>query len=144
MMRQLIGGKKFGRYLIAGCYPMAIDGTQKFTRAECWDEQCLERKVRSKKDEDKDQEPEKQYYVYVLEANLAFQNGMVIPLLSEVLSHSEGDNQRNKQDCEQKPSSDWRNGSRNASRTCRSWSCWTGCIPMVRSWSYAARTTGTS
>jgi hypothetical protein len=102
MIRQLIRGKKFGRYLIAGCYPMAIDGTQKFTRAECWDEQCLERKVRSKKDEDKDQEPEKQYYVYVLEANLAFQNGMVIPLLSEVLSYSEGDNQRNKQDCEQK------------------------------------------
>jgi hypothetical protein len=102
MIRQLIRGKKFRRYLIAGCYPIAIDGTQKFTRAECWDEQCLERKVRSKKDEDKDQEPEKQYYVYVLEANLAFQNGMVIPLLSEVLSYSEGDNQRNKQDCEQK------------------------------------------
>ena len=100
MIGQLIRGKKFGRYLIAGCYPMAIDGTQKFTRAECWDEECLERKVRSKKDQDK--EPEKEYYVYVLEANLAFQNGMVIPLLSEVLSHSEGDSQRNKQDCEQK------------------------------------------
>ena len=102
MIRQLIRGKKFGRYLIAGCYPIAIDGTQKFTRAECWDEECLERKVRSKKDQDQDKEPEKQYYVYVLEANLAFQNGMVIPLLSEVLSDSEGDSQRDKQDCEQK------------------------------------------
>ena len=102
MIRQLIRGKKFGRYLIEGCYPIAIDGTQKFTRAECWDEECLERKVRSKKDQDKDKEPEKEYYVYVLEANLAFQNGMVIPLLSEVLSNSEGDSQRNKQDCEQK------------------------------------------
>jgi hypothetical protein len=40
--------------------------------------------------------------VYVLEANLAFQNGMVIPLLSEVLSYSEGDSERNKQDCEQR------------------------------------------
>lgn len=102
MIRQLIRGKKFGRYLMAGCYPIAIDGTQKFTRAQCWDEECLERKVRTKEDEDKDQEPEKQYYVYVLEANLAFQNGMVIPLLSEVLSPSQGDNQKNKQDCEQK------------------------------------------
>lgn len=102
MIRQLIRGKKFGRYLIGGCYPIAIDGSQKFSRAECWDEACLERKVRSKKDQDQDQEPEKEYYVYVLEANLAFQNGMVIPLLSEVLSYREGDSQRNKQDCEQK------------------------------------------
>jgi hypothetical protein len=102
MIRQLIRGKKFGRYLIGGCYPIAVDGTQKFTRAQCWDQECLERKVRSKKDADKDKEPEKEYYVYVLEASLAFQNGMVIPLLSEVLSDSEGDSQRNKQDCEQK------------------------------------------
>jgi len=103
MIRQLIRSKKFARYLIGGCYPVAIDGTQKFTRAECWDQECLERKVRSKKDADPDPELEKkQYYVYVLEANLAFQNGMVIPLLSEVLSASAGDSQRNKQDCEQK------------------------------------------
>ncbi len=100
MIRHLIRNKKFQRYLIAGCYPIAIDGTQKFTREECWDEACLERKVGSKKEEDN--EPEKQYYVYVLEANLAFQNGMVIPLLSEVLSYREGDNQSNKQDCELK------------------------------------------
>jgi hypothetical protein len=38
----------------------------------------------------------------VLEANLAFANGMVIPLLSEVLSAQEGDSQRDKQDCEQR------------------------------------------
>ncbi len=104
MIRHLIRGKKFLRYLIAGCYPIAIDGTQKFTRAQLWDVECLERKVKSKKDEKnaEEQEEKKQYYVYVLEANLAFQNGMVIPLLSEVLSYTEGDNKRNKQDCEQK------------------------------------------
>lgn len=102
MIRHLIRGKKFARYLIAGCYPIAIDGTQKFTRGVLWDHECLERKVRGKKDEDQDKEPEKEYYVYVLEANLAFQNGMVIPLLSEVLSYSEGDSKRNKQDCELK------------------------------------------
>jgi len=106
MIRHLIRSKKFQRYLIAGCYPIAIDGTQKFTRAQLWDLECLERKVRTKqKDEDDTQEPEeekKQYYVYVLEANLAFQNGMVIPLLSEVLSYAQGDDNKNKQDCEQR------------------------------------------
>ncbi len=105
MIQHLIRGKKFLSYLIAGCYPIAIDGTQKFKRSSLWDEECLERKVRTKKkDEDDAQEPEekKQYYVYVLEANLAFQNGMVIPLLSEVLSYTAGDNNKNKQDCEQR------------------------------------------
>lgn len=104
MIQHLIRSKKFQRYLIAGCYPVAIDGTQKFTRAHLWDRECLERKVKTKKKTDGTQEPEekKQYYVYVLEANLAFQNGMVIPLLSEVLSYTEGDNDKNKQDCEQR------------------------------------------
>ena len=104
MIRHLIRGKKFLRFLIKGCYPIAIDGTQKFKRSDLWDEECLERKVRVKqKDEDDAQEPEekKQYYVYVLEANLAFQNGMVIPLLSEILGYTQGDNDKNKQDCEQ-------------------------------------------
>ncbi len=105
MIRHLIRGKKFLSYLIAGCYPIAVDGTQKFKRSSLWDEECLERKVRTKKkDEEDTEEPEetKQYYVYVLEANLAFRNGMVIPLLSEVLCYTEGDNEKNKQDCEQR------------------------------------------
>ena len=102
MIRQLIRSKKFRRYLIAGCYPIAIDGTQKFTRAQCWDAACLERKVGGKKEADPPPEPTKQYYVYVLEANLAFHNGMVIPLLSEVLSDLTGEQPTDKQDCEQK------------------------------------------
>jgi hypothetical protein len=102
MIRHLIRGKKFGRYLIGHCYPIAVDGSQKFTRAEQWDDECLARKVRSKKEADPAAEPEKTYYAYVLEANLAFANGMVIPLLSEVLSASQGDSQNNKQDCEQR------------------------------------------
>jgi len=100
MIRQLIRGKKFGRYLIGNCYPIAVDGSQKLSRAQLWDAQCLGRKVPSKKEEGS--EPEQEYYAYVLEANLAFQNGMVIPLLSEVLSASQGDSQRDKQDCEQR------------------------------------------
>lgn len=105
MIRHLIRSKKFERYLIRGCYPLSIDGTQKFKRSDLWDADCLERKVRTKNKTDDDaQEPEekKQYYVYVLEANLAFQNGMVIPLLSEILSYTEGDNKNDKQDCEQR------------------------------------------
>lgn len=102
LIRHLIRNKKFRRYLIEGCYPIATDGTQKFTRAQCWDAACLERKVGGKKAENPPQEPDKQYYVYVLEANLAFENGMVIPLLSEVLSDTEGEQPKDKQDCEQK------------------------------------------
>ena len=108
MIHNLIRNKKFGKYLIKGCYPVAVDGTQKLTRAALWAAECLERKIRTKKDTDKEkkppteQEPAKEYYVYVLEANLAFANGMVIPLLSEVLSAQEGDSQRDKQDCEQR------------------------------------------
>jgi hypothetical protein len=102
MIRHLIRSKKFRRYLIGGCYPIAIDGTQKFARAQCWDAACLERKVGGKKAEDPPREPDKQYYVYVLEANLAFENGMVIPLLSEVLSDTGEDHPKDKQDCEQR------------------------------------------
>jgi hypothetical protein len=114
LIQHLIRNKKFRRYLIGGCYPVAVDGTQKLSRAALWAAECLERKVPSKKEQAPAQgtpppaapptapEPAKEYYVYVLEANLAFANGMVIPLLSEVLSAQEGDSQRDKQDCEQR------------------------------------------
>lgn len=104
MIRHLIRSKKFERYLLKGCYPIAIDGTQKFKRSALWGVECLERNVRTKtKADDEIEAPEaKQYYVYVLEANLAFHNGMVIPLLSEILSYTEGDNKNDKQDCEQR------------------------------------------
>ena len=45
---------------------------------------------------------QKQYYVYVLEASLAFSNGMTIPLISEFLSYRDGDTDTDKQDCELK------------------------------------------
>ena len=112
MLEHLIRNKKFKRFLISRCYPIAIDGTQKFVRDGLWDEECLERKVPSKEKEAKEpgqkpapepaQEPVKQYYVNVLESCLAFHNGMVIPLLSEVLSYNQGDSDRDKQDCEQR------------------------------------------
>ncbi len=98
LVNKLIRNKKFLRYLIEGRYPIAIDGTQKLVRDYLWSEECLERNVKVKKGE----EPRKQYYVYVLEASLAFQNGMTIPLMSEFLNYAEGDTDTKKQDCELK------------------------------------------
>ncbi len=98
LVKNLIRKKKFFRYLIQGRYPIAIDGTQKFVRDYLWSEECLERNIKVKKGE----EPRKQYYVYVLEASLAFQNGMTIPLMSEFLIYADGDIETEKQDCELK------------------------------------------
>src|SRR5256885_3922980 len=70
-------------------------------RDRLWTEQCLERDLQ-RKQEDGSMASETQYYVYVLEANLAFANGMTIPLLSEFLTYEEYDQERGKQDCELK------------------------------------------
>lgn len=94
LVREMIRKKKFSRYLIRGYYPIAIDGTQKFALDILWSEECLEREVRRGDD------LEAQYYVYVLEANLVFRNGMSLPLMSEFLSYTEGDTEADRQDCE--------------------------------------------
>lgn len=98
LIRSFIRKKKFRRYLIDNCYPIAIDGTQKFVRDVIWSEECLERKVKNGKEDSE----KKQYYVYVLEANLAFHNGMTIPFMSEFLNYAQGDTDNDKQDCETK------------------------------------------
>ncbi len=98
LIRRLIRKKKFNRYLINGCYPIAIDGTQKLVRRDCIDDHWQQRKVGT----DEDGEKRYQYYVYVLEASLVFSNGMVIPILSEFLDYTSGDTSSDKQDCEQK------------------------------------------
>ena len=96
-----IRNKKFCRYLVSNRYAIAMDGTQKVVRNHLWAEECLERQVQHKdKDGTLDRRP--QYYVYVLEANLAFPNGITIPLMSEFLSYTEGDQASSKQDCELK------------------------------------------
>jgi hypothetical protein len=101
LIQQLIRNKKFSRYLISHYYPIAIDGTGKLQRNWQWSEQCLERQVQTKR-EDETAETRTQYYVYVLEAKLAFANGITIPLLSEFLDYGLGDQERNKQDYEVK------------------------------------------
>jgi len=96
LIRQLIRKKKFLRFLIRNCYPIAFDGTQKHRCANLLDDSWLERSV------GKEDAKETQYYVYVLEASLAFRNGMVIPLFSEFLDYTAGDTEQSKQDCELK------------------------------------------
>ena len=112
VLNNLIRKKKFKRYLINNCYPVAIDGSQKMARKDLFTEQLLQRKKKKKSknnkegvtetedDEDEDEDEDYQYYVYVLEANLSFHNGMVLPLLSEFLEYQLGDQQNSKQDCE--------------------------------------------
>ncbi len=96
LIRRLIHDKKFLRFHINNCYPIAIDGSQKFIRDHLWDVNPLQRT------HGKEENSHTQYYVYVLEASLSFRNGMVIPLLSEFLEYDKGDTDSNKQDCEQR------------------------------------------
>jgi len=101
LVRHLMRKKKFVNYLINNCYPIAIDGTQKFTSCSLWSDSLQQRRLSTAPgNSDLAQEPIYQYYVYVLEANLCFHNGMVIPLMSEFLDYQQGDTEQNKQDCE--------------------------------------------
>jgi hypothetical protein len=94
LVKRLIRGKNFRRYLIDHCYPIAIDGSQKLADDTLWTEELLQRTV------GKDETRHSQYFVYVLEASLAFHNGLVIPLLSEFLEQALGEPEAQKQDCE--------------------------------------------
>src|ERR671916_1633777 len=78
LLRRLIRNKKFRRYLISQCYPVAIDGTQKLVRCgQWWGEEWLGRRRQTAGGE------QVQQYVYVLEANLVLHNGVSLPLVSE-------------------------------------------------------------
>ena len=82
------------KMLIMSHLPISIDGVQKVVRdGILHDENWLERTV-STKDGDKTQK-----YVYVLEANITFHNGLTIPLMTEFL-YFEGNPNQAKQDCE--------------------------------------------
>ena len=102
LVNHLIRNKKFSRYLINNCYPIAIDGSEKIAFSLLWDEHLLQRKRKRKIDIDAEEEQDYQYYVYVLEASLSFRNGMVIPLMSQFLEYQPDHEEQSKQDCEQK------------------------------------------
>jgi hypothetical protein len=97
LLRYLIRRKKFRHLLRGNRYLVAIDGTQKYAMQDCWDARYLYR----------EQNGERRYYAYVLEAVLVFTNGMVLPLLSEFLENDVElaaieDAEKWKQDCELK------------------------------------------
>jgi hypothetical protein len=101
LTQDLIRNKKFSRYLVSKRYSIVMDGTQKMAGDRFWTEACLQRELR-RKDKDGTTTVRTQYYVYVLEANLVFPNGLTIPLMSEFLSSTEVDPASSKQDCETK------------------------------------------
>ena len=82
LVNQLVRKEKFTPYRINNCYPIAIDGTQKIAFATLWTDQLQQRKLKPTQGSEQ-RDPQYQYYVYVLEANLSFQNGMVMPLILE-------------------------------------------------------------
>ena len=43
LVRRMIRNKKFRRFLINSCHPIAIDGSQKFARDTLWDVNPLQR-----------------------------------------------------------------------------------------------------
>jgi len=95
LFEQLVKKKKFRNYLINKRYVIAIDGSQKFMRTEPWTAEPLVRHVGKDK--------QAQYYVYVLEAVVIFENGITLPLMSEFLNNEEyREVSSDKQDCERK------------------------------------------
>tara|TARA_B100001996_G_scaffold362436_1_gene329942 strand:+ start:453 stop:2009 length:1557 start_codon:yes stop_codon:yes gene_type:complete len=95
LIKQLIRNKKFKKWLIKGRLPISIDGTQKHVREGQLQEQgWLVRKVGKGQDE--------QQYVYVLEANLTFKNGLTIPFMTEFceLDDEAFHDSESRQDCE--------------------------------------------
>ncbi|MDK2991327.1 MAG: hypothetical protein PWP48_560 [Clostridiales bacterium] len=96
LLKDLIRRKKFKNYLCKHQYVIAIDGTQKYSRDYRWSEHCLERHV------GKEGEKHAQYYAYVLEAVLILDNGIILPVASELLDNKGYGSETNKQDCERK------------------------------------------
>lgn len=94
LLKDLIRRKKFKNYLINNKYVLAIDGTQKFYRSYNWQEECLKRHTGENKIA--------QYYVYVLDCTLILENGIVLPVMSEILENKDYKTEEEKQDCERK------------------------------------------
>jgi hypothetical protein len=80
LIKQLINGKKLKKLLIDGCLPITIDGCQKlFRNGLLHDSHWLQQTVGSIESKTEQQ------YVYAMEANITFKNGLSIPLLTEYL-----------------------------------------------------------
>jgi len=94
LLKELMRNKKFKNMLVNGRYVVAVDGTQKFFRNYQWQTEALQRHVGTDKKE--------QYYVYILESVLIFENGLVLPVWTEILDNKDWRPEETKQDCERK------------------------------------------
>jgi hypothetical protein len=97
LVQKLIRQKKFRRFLINNCYPIALDGSRKTTFNNLVNDALLQKRISGSEAQG---DAQYEYYIYVLEASICLHNGMVIPLMSEFLDFRAGDGDRNKQDCE--------------------------------------------
>ena len=95
LLQDLIRRKKFRNHLINRRYLVAVDGTQKFFRDYQWEPEALKRHVGG-------EERIPQYYVYALESVLILDNGIVLPVLTEILENKDWVEGQTKQDCESK------------------------------------------
>lgn len=95
LLEDLMRKKKFKNHLINKRYLIAVDGTQKFFRSYPWEPEALKRHVGG-------EARIPQYYVYALEAVLILDNGIVLPVLTEILENKDWVEGENKQDCESK------------------------------------------
>jgi len=95
LLKELMRKKKFKNLLINRRYLVAVDGTQKFFRNYQWQEEALKRNVGG-------DAKLPQYYVYTLDSVLVLDNGMVLPVLSEILENKDWIEGETKQDCERK------------------------------------------
>jgi len=78
MIKSFIASEQF-KEVQTGRYRVAVDGTQKFSRKYEWDERALSQNAGN--------EEKQRYYVYVLESSLILDNGMTLPLLTEILEN---------------------------------------------------------
>lgn len=95
MLKDLMKKKKFKNHLISKKYLIAVDGTQKFFREYQWQEEALKRNVGG-------EAKIPQYYVYALDSVLVLDNGIVLPVLTEILENKDWVEGETKQDCERK------------------------------------------
>lgn len=95
LLKDLIRRKKFRNYLRNNRYMIAVDGTQKFFKGYQWEPEALKRHVGG-------DARIPQFYVYVLDSVLVLDNGIVLPVISEILENKDWIEGESKQDCERK------------------------------------------
>jgi hypothetical protein len=93
LLKELMRKKKFKNLLINRKYLVVVDGTQKFFKNYQWQEEALNRTVGGSTE---------QYYVYTLDSVLVLDNGIVLPVLTEILENKDWVKGETKQDCERK------------------------------------------